>query len=70
MAPLMFDCFTSTPDFTAYTALPNNVPSPREPGGTAALSHKQQYWANNFSKWISQNPMHINEINSIGTFGS
>jgi hypothetical protein len=22
----MFDCFTSTPDFTAYTALTNNVP--------------------------------------------
>jgi len=22
----MFDCFTNTPDFTAYTALPNQVP--------------------------------------------
>ena len=26
MAPLMFDCFTSVPNFTPYTALPNNVP--------------------------------------------
>ena len=22
----MFDCFTNTPDFAAYTALPNNIP--------------------------------------------
>jgi DNA-binding beta-propeller fold protein YncE len=22
----MFDCFTDTPDFTPYTAVPNNVP--------------------------------------------
>ena len=25
MAPLMFDCFTNVPNFTPYTALPNNV---------------------------------------------
>ena len=22
----MFDCFTTTPDFTPYTAVPNNIP--------------------------------------------
>ena len=35
MAPLMFDCFTNVPDFTPYTALPNNVDLASGTGGTA-----------------------------------
>ncbi|MDB6022421.1 MAG: Phosphoesterase family protein, partial [Pedosphaera sp.] len=44
--PLMGDCFTSTPDFTTYTALANNISlSEMNPGTTGALSRKERYWA-------------------------
>src|SRR5438034_8871106 len=45
MAPLMFDCFTNTPDFTTYSALPNNIPLAQGAVVTAQLSPKERYWA-------------------------
>jgi YVTN family beta-propeller protein len=47
MAPLMFDCFTNVPDYTPYTALPNNIPlDTMNPGTTAAkMTAEETYLA-------------------------
>jgi YVTN family beta-propeller protein len=47
MAPLLTGCFTNTPDFTPYTALPNNVPlNQMNPGTTASFENRtERYWA-------------------------
>jgi hypothetical protein len=43
----MFDCFTNTPDFTAYTALTNNVPldgmNPASHRNSEAQARKDAY---------------------------
>jgi hypothetical protein len=61
MAPLMFDCFTNVPDFTPYTALPNNVDLASGVAGTAKLSPKQQYWARKLQEMDFTKPDRINE---------
>ena len=61
MAPLMFDCFTSTPDFTAYTALTNNVPLAQGTVAAAPLSGKQRYWARQLQKLDFTKPDCIDE---------
>jgi hypothetical protein len=61
MAPLMFDCFTNLPDFTPYTALPNNVDLASGTSGTGALSPKQRYWARRLRKMDFTKPDRINE---------
>jgi YVTN family beta-propeller protein len=43
MAPLMFECFSSAPDFTPYTALSNRINLVS--GGMAQLSPKARYYA-------------------------
>ena len=54
MAPLMFDCFTNDPDFTPYTALPNNVPLDRgSPGRSRPVTRKDRYWAKQSRRWTS-----------------
>jgi len=63
------DWFTSTPDFTAYTALPNNVPLPRNRWHGRSFP-QQQYWARQLLKMDFTKPMQSTRINSIGTFGS
>ena len=57
LAPLLSECFTNTPDYTPYTALPTEVPlDEMNPGTTGRLRNAQElYWANrslklNFSK--------------------
>ena len=61
MAPLMFDCFTNVPDFTPYTALPNNVDLASGTTGTGALSPRQRYWAKRLQKMDFSKPDRINE---------
>ena len=61
MAPLMFDCFTNVPDFTPYTALPNNVDLASGTSGTGALSPKQRYWVKRLQKMDFSKPDRINE---------
>ncbi|HOC57716.1 MAG TPA: autotransporter-associated beta strand repeat-containing protein [Verrucomicrobiota bacterium] len=48
MAPIMFECFTNTPDYTPYTALPNNIDLVS--GDTAMLSSKARYYAKKVQK--------------------
>jgi YVTN family beta-propeller protein len=46
MAPLMTDCFTPRPDFTAYTALPNEIPlNEMNPGTISSLTPRDRHWA-------------------------
>jgi hypothetical protein len=61
MAPLMFDCFTNTPDFTAFTALPNNVPLTDGTGAPGALSPKKKAWQAKLTKMDFSKPDRINE---------
>jgi YVTN family beta-propeller protein len=61
MAPLMFDCFTNVPNFSPYTALPNNVDLASGTGGTGALSPTQRYWAEQKEKMDFSKPDLINE---------
>jgi YVTN family beta-propeller protein len=61
MAPLMFDCFTNVPDFTAYTALPNNVDLATGTTASGALTPKQRYWARRVQKMDFSKPDRINE---------
>ena len=61
MAPLMFDCFTNTPNFTAYTALPNNVDLASGIGGKTTTSPKQKHWARKLQKMDFTKPDRINE---------
>ncbi len=51
MGPLMFDCFTNTPDFTPYALLPNNIDLYTGGGAAAAgLSSKARYYAKKLQK--------------------
>jgi autotransporter-associated beta strand protein/YVTN family beta-propeller protein len=61
MAPLMFECFANVPDFTPYTALPNNLDLAAGTGGTGALSPRQRYWARKLQKMDFSKPDHIKE---------
>ncbi len=61
MAPLMFDCFTNTPDFTPYTSLPNNVPLADGTVAAATPSRKQQYWARRLREMDFSKPDRIDE---------
>jgi len=45
LAPLMTDCFTETPDFTPYQALPNNIPLDELNPAMTQLNEKQRVWA-------------------------
>jgi YVTN family beta-propeller protein len=59
MAPLMFECFSNTPDFTPYTALSNNINLVS--GGTAKLSSKARYYARKVQKMDFSKPDQIDE---------
>jgi YVTN family beta-propeller protein len=59
MAPLMFECFTNTPDFTPYTALPNKIDLVS--GGIAQLSSKARYYAKKVRKMDFTKPDRIDE---------
>jgi len=61
MAPLMFDCFTNTPDFTPYTALPNNVALDEGVAAAGIPSRKQRYWAKQLQKMDFSRPDRIND---------
>ena len=41
----MTDCFTDKPDFTPYTALPNQIPLDQMNPKLSSISGKQLYWA-------------------------
>ncbi len=41
----MSDCFTATPDFTPYTALPNQIPLDQMNPKLSSLKGRQLYWA-------------------------
>ncbi len=45
LAPLMSDCFTSQPDFSAFTCLPNQIPVDEMNKPTAALTGQELHWA-------------------------
>ena len=70
MAPLMFDCFTNVPNFTPYTALPNNVDLAAGTGGSATLSPKQKYWARKLQKMDFTKPDRSTRTPSTATSGS
>jgi YVTN family beta-propeller protein len=61
MAPLMFDCFTNTPSFAPYAALPNNVNLAEGIAGTAKLSPVQRYWAKRARKLDLSKPDRIDD---------
>jgi len=61
MSPLMFDCFTNVPNFTPYTALPNNVPLTEGVSGTGSLTRKQRYYAQKVQKMDFTKPDRIND---------
>jgi len=61
MAPLMFECFTNVPNFTPYTARPNNVPLDEGVAATARPSRKQQYWAKQLAQMDFSKPDRIND---------
>jgi YVTN family beta-propeller protein len=45
LAPVMSACFTNAPDFSPYTALPNQIPLDEMPKPIAQLHGKELYWA-------------------------
>ncbi|MGN6292419.1 MAG: alkaline phosphatase family protein [Chitinophagaceae bacterium] len=45
LANPMYDCFTSKPDYTPYTAKPNNIPLNEMNPKISTLTGKQSYWA-------------------------
>jgi YVTN family beta-propeller protein len=59
MAPFMFECFSSIPDFTPYTALPNKINLVS--GGTALLSSKARYYARKVKKMDFSKPDRIDD---------
>lgn len=61
MSPLMFDCFTNVPNYTPYTALPNNIPLTEGVSGTGSLTRKQRYYANKVKKMDFSKPDRIND---------
>ncbi|MBE0654346.1 MAG: beta-propeller fold lactonase family protein, partial [Bacteroidales bacterium] len=44
-AEAMFDCFTESPDFTPYIAVPNNIPLDELNPSLESLDGKRRYWA-------------------------
>jgi hypothetical protein len=65
MSPLMSECFTNVPDFTSFTALPNNIPlDTMNPGTTnslASLTSKERYWAKKSMKLDLSKPDQADE---------
>src|ERR1051326_924360 len=61
MAPLMFDCFTNVPDFTPYSALPNNVPLAEGTSVAGPQIPKQRAWAKKIQKMDFSKPDRIND---------
>ncbi len=61
MSPLMFECFTNSPNFTPYTALPNNIPLDEGVAMAAAPTRKQRYWAKQLAKMDFSRPDRIND---------
>lgn len=62
MAPIMFECFTNTPDFTPYTRLPNNVPLTEGVlAARAPVTRKDRYWAKQLKKMDFTRPDRIND---------
>src|SRR5258706_2682287 len=61
MAPLMFECFTSVPNFTPYIALPNNVPLAQGTIAATALSPRQRIWAKKLQRMDFSRPDRIND---------
>jgi YVTN family beta-propeller protein len=61
MAPLMFECFTNMPDFTPYTALPNNVPLAQGTSLVGPPTPKQQAWEKKIRKMDFSKPDRIND---------
>jgi len=59
MAPLMSECFSRTPDFTPYTALPNKIDLVS--GGAAQLSPKARYYARKVKNMDFSQPDRIDE---------
>lgn len=59
MGPLMFDCFTNTPNYTPYTALPSNINLAS--GGVAMLTPKARYYARLVRKMDFSKPDQVNE---------
>jgi YVTN family beta-propeller protein len=59
MAPLMFECFTNTPEFTPYAALPNQIDLVS--GGTNRLSSLARYYARKVRKMDFSKPDQIDE---------
>jgi hypothetical protein len=45
LANPMYECFTATPDYTPYTAKPNNIPLHEMNPKMSTLTGKQSYWA-------------------------
>jgi YVTN family beta-propeller protein len=61
MAPLMSECFTNVPNFSAYTCLPSNIPLTEGLSGTAALTPKQQALAKKVQSMDFTRPDRIND---------
>ncbi|MEO6034211.1 MAG: alkaline phosphatase family protein, partial [Verrucomicrobiota bacterium] len=61
MSPLMFECFTDVPDFTPYTALPNNIPLTEGVAVAGKMSSKQRYYARKVEKMDFSKPDQIND---------
>ncbi|HUC86391.1 MAG TPA: alkaline phosphatase family protein, partial [Candidatus Acidoferrales bacterium] len=59
MAPLMSECFTPTPDFTPYTAVPNRIDLVS--GGTNRLSSKALYYARKVRMMDFSKPDRVDE---------
>jgi phospholipase C len=68
MGPLMGDCFTTQPDFTAYNFVPNQIAlNEMNPGTVAAMSHQDLRWARlslkqDFSKADAADDDELNRI--------
>ncbi len=60
MAPIMSECFTNVPNFTPYTALPNNIPL-TENVVASLMSPKQRYYAKKVQKMDLSKPDRIND---------
>jgi YVTN family beta-propeller protein len=62
MGPLMTDCFMTTPDFTPYNFVANNVAlNEMNPGTTGALSRKERYWARLSQKMDISKPDQVDD---------
>ncbi|MEO6183656.1 MAG: alkaline phosphatase family protein, partial [Verrucomicrobiota bacterium] len=61
MSPLMFECFTNVPNFTPYTALPNNIPLTEGVAVASKMSSKQRFYAKKVEKMDFSKPDRIND---------